>query len=74
MSVPLYAGGEQAGYATSGVWSPLLKQYIALAHLESPFAAPGTGVEMEITVEHHRKRASARVTKLPFFNPDRKRA
>jgi glycine cleavage system T protein (aminomethyltransferase) len=73
-SVPVYSGGRQVGYATSGGWSPLLKQYIALAHLESPFAATGTAVEMEITVEHHRKRASARVTKLPFFNPDRKRA
>jgi aminomethyltransferase len=73
-SVPVYSGGRQVGYATSGGWSPLLKQYIALAHLESPFAAPDSAVEMEITVEHHRKRASARVTKLPFFNPDRKRA
>jgi len=73
-SVPVYRGGRQVGYATSGGWSPLLKQYIALAHLESPFAAPDSTVEMEITVEHHRKRASARVTKLPFFNPDRKRA
>jgi aminomethyltransferase len=73
-SVPVYSGGRQVGYATSGGWSPLLKQYIALAHLESPFATSGTAVEMEITVEHHRKRASARVTKLPFFNPDRKRA
>jgi aminomethyltransferase len=73
-SVPIYSGARQVGYATSGGWSPLLKQYIALAHLEAPFAVPGTAVEMEITVEHHRKRASARVTKLPFFNPDRKRA
>jgi hypothetical protein len=29
---------------------------------------------MEITVEHHRRRAVARTAKLPFFNPDRKRA
>ena len=73
-SVPVYSGGRQVGYATSGGWSPLLKQYIALAHLEGTFGTPGTAVEMEITVEHHRKRAAARVTKLPFFNPDRKRA
>jgi aminomethyltransferase len=73
-SVPIYSGARQVGYATSGGWSPLLKQYIALAHLEAPFAVPGTAVEMEITVEHHRNRAAARVTKLPFFNPDRKRA
>jgi aminomethyltransferase len=73
-SVPVYSGGRQVGYATSGGWSPLLKQYIALAHLEGAFGTTGTAVEMEITVEHHRKRAAARVTKLPFFNPDRKRA
>jgi aminomethyltransferase len=74
MSVPIYAGGEQAGYATSGGWSPLLKKYIALAHLRSRWAEPGTPVEMEITVEHARKRAAARVVKKPFFDPERKRA
>ena len=73
-SVPVYAGGAQVGYATSGCWSPLLKKYIALAHLQSAHAAPGTVVTMEVTVEHRRKRAAARVTKLPFFNPERKRA
>jgi len=73
-SVPVYAGAEQAGYATSGCWSPLLKKYIALAHLQSPWAAPGAQVEMEVTVEHRRKRAAARVVKKPFFDPERKRA
>jgi len=73
-SVPLYAGGEQAGYATSGVWSPLLKSYIALAHLRSRWAAPGTALEMEVTVEHRRRRAAAHVVKKPFFDPERKRA
>ena len=73
-SVPLYAGGEQVGYATSGGWSPLLKQYCALAHLRSRWAAPGTPVEMEVTVEHRRKRAAARVVRKPFFDPERKRA
>jgi aminomethyltransferase len=73
-SVPIYAGSEQAGYATSGGWSPLLKSYIALAHLRSPWAAPGTQLDMEVTVEHRRKRAAARVVRKPFFNPDRKRA
>jgi aminomethyltransferase len=73
-SVPLYVGGLQVGYATSGCWSPLLKRYIALAHLAGPYGAPGTVVEMEVTVEHHRKRATATVRPLPFFNPERKRA
>jgi aminomethyltransferase len=73
-SVPIYAGDEQAGYATSGGWSPLLKKYIALAHLRSQWGAPGTQLEMEITVEHRRKRAAVRVVKKPFFDPERKRA
>jgi len=74
MSVPIYSGAEQAGYATSGGWSPLLKKYIALAHLRAPYFAQGTELEMEITVEHQRKRALARVVKKPFLDPDRKRA
>jgi aminomethyltransferase len=73
-SVPVYADGTQVGYATSGCWSPLLKQYIALAHLQAPFATPGQQLTMEVTVEHRRKQAAARVVKTPFFNPDRKRA
>jgi len=73
-SVPIYSGAEQVGYATSGGWSPLLKKYIALAHLRSPWAKPGTELDIEITVEHRRRRAAARVAKKPFFDPERKRA
>ncbi len=73
-SVPIYSGGEQVGYATSGCWSPVLKKYIALAHLRSGYALPGRELEMEVTVEHQRKRAAARVVKTPFFDPPRKRA
>jgi len=73
-SVPVYAGGAQAGYATSGCWSPLLKKSIALAHVEAPHAAVGTPLDIEVTVEHRRKRAAARVVATPFFNPERKRA
>jgi aminomethyltransferase len=73
-SVPIYAGGRQIGYATSGTWSPLLKKYLALAHLEAPWTKPGTQVSIEVTVEHRRKQALAKVAELPFFNPERKRA
>ena len=72
-SAPVYKGA-QIGYATSGCWSPLLKRYLALAHLRSPHFAPGTDVELEVTVEHRRQRAKAVVRKLPFFDPERKRA
>jgi aminomethyltransferase len=73
MSVPIYAAGEQVGYATSGGWSPLLKKYIALAHMQAKWAKAATEIEMEVTVEHRRKRAAARVVKKPFFDPERKR-
>jgi len=74
MSVPIYSGVEQVGYATSGGWSPLLKKYVTLAHLRAPWARPGTQLDMEVTVEHRRRRAAARVVKKPFFDPERKRA
>jgi aminomethyltransferase len=73
-STPVYQGNTQIGYATSGCWSPLLKQYLALAHLRAPHFAAGTEVGLEVTVEHRRLRAAARVTELPFFNPERKKA
>jgi aminomethyltransferase len=73
-SVPIYRGAKQIGYATSGCWSPILKKYIALAHIQAPHHAAGTHVEFEVTVEHRRKRARATITKLPFFDPPRKKA
>lgn len=75
-SVPIYAANtdRQVGYATSGCWSPLLKKYLTLAHLEANAANEDFQLEMEMTVEHRRKRARAHVRPMPFFNPERKRA
>lgn len=73
-SIPIYRDGQQIGYASSGCWSPLLKSYLALAHLRAPHGVPGTPVRIELTVEHQRQQADAVVRALPFFNPDRKRA
>lgn len=73
-SIPLYARGKQVGYCTSGCWSPLLKKYIALGQVRTGYAAEGTSLELEITVEHQRERAAVRVARRPFFDPDRKRA
>ena len=73
-SAPVYRSGFQVGYASSGCWSPLLKKPLALAHLTAPHYAPGTHLQMEITVEHRRKLADVVVRKLPFFDPERKRA
>ncbi|MDX1663144.1 MAG: glycine cleavage T C-terminal barrel domain-containing protein, partial [Candidatus Promineifilaceae bacterium] len=73
-SVPLYHRGREIGYATSGCFSPLLKRPIALATVRSDVSTPGTPLEIETTVEHMRRRAEARVVKLPFFDPARKKA
>ena len=73
-SVPVYARDEQVGYATSGCWSPILKKYVALAHLRAGHARPGTAVRMEVTVEHRRRTAAAQVVETPFYDPERKRA
>ncbi len=72
--VPIYSGGRQVGRATTRVWSTLLKKYLALATVETPFAAPGTPLEMEVTVHYERERAPAQVAALPFFRPERMRA
>jgi len=74
MSAPVYRDGKQIGYATSGCWSPILKKSLALAHLRAPHFAPGTQVKLEVTVEHRREIADAAVRKLPFFEPERKKA
>ena len=70
--VPVYRGRDQVGKATSTTWSPLLKQLIALASIEPQHAKPGTKLQMELTVEAVRHRATAVVRQLPFFSPPRK--
>jgi aminomethyltransferase len=73
-SAPVSKDGRQVGYATSGCWSPLLKKYLALAHVTAPHFQPGAAVELEVTVEHRHQRANAVVWQLPFFDPPRKKA
>ncbi len=72
-SLPIFVGNVQVGYASTSTWSPVLKKYIALAHLQKPYYELGTDVRMEITVEHQRKHAPAKVVKLPFYEPEWKK-
>src|SRR5947209_3695457 len=74
VAVPLYVGDKQVGKATTTTWSPLLKKMIALASVDTGHSQPGTRLQMEITIEAMRQNVTARVVKLPFFNPERKTA
>lgn len=72
-SLPVLIGEVQVGYVSTATWSPLLKKYIALAHLRRPYFEAGTPVRMEVTVEHQRRYAPARVVPLPFYEPEWKK-
>ncbi len=72
-SLPVMKDGKQVGYASTSTWSPVLKKYIALVHLQRPHYEPGTKVNLEITVEHHRRNAPGTVVALPFYEPEWKR-
>jgi aminomethyltransferase len=73
--IPVYSKKDvQVGQATSGTWSAILKDNLALATVQSAYAEPGTVLQIEVTVEFERRRVPAIVTKTPFFDPPRKRA
>ena len=73
--VPVYelASGRQIGRATTRVWSTLLKKHVALATVESAWAASGSEVGLEMTVRWRRRTVPARVARTPFFRPQRAR-
>lgn len=72
--VPLYLDAAQVGQATSRAWSPTLKKYLAIASVHAPHATLGKELSIEVTVEYERRRAKATVVKLPFYDPERKKA
>ncbi|HSE12292.1 MAG TPA: aminomethyltransferase family protein [Rudaea sp.] len=72
-SLPIKKEGKQVGYASTSTWSPVLKKYIALAHVQRPHFELGTQLGLEVTVEHHRRYAPAMVVKLPFYEPEWKK-
>ena len=72
-SLPVFSGNVQIGYVSTSSWSPILKKFIALAHLQKPYFEEGAPVRMEVTVEHQRQFAPAKVVKLPFYEPEWKK-
>lgn len=75
-AIPVYGSEEPRdpiGRATSGAWSPILKQYVAIARVLPRHAEPGSRIFLEETVEGRRYSVPATVVALPFFDPPRKR-
>ncbi len=73
-AIPVYGAGSQVGRATSGTWSSLLKQNVALATVEASSAKPGTSLFIEHTVDGRRHTVPATVTALPFYAPEHRKA
>jgi aminomethyltransferase len=65
-------GGEQVGYCTSLVYSPVLQKHIGIARVRPGLAAPGTAVRLETTLQHRTTTVAATTTRMPFFDPERK--
>lgn len=72
-SQPVFYGSVQVGYASTSAWSPVLKKYIALAHIQRPYYELGASLRLEVTVEHQRQHTPARVVKTPFYEPEWKK-
>jgi aminomethyltransferase len=70
----VYCGEKQVGKATSTTWSPVLKKMIALASIETSHSKLGARLQIEITIEAIRQKVTAKIGKMPFFNPARKTA
>lgn len=62
---PITADGAEAGFVTSGTFSPTLERPIALSYVATQFASPGT--ELDILIRG--KPCRARVVRTPFYKP-----
>jgi aminomethyltransferase len=57
----------EIGQVTSGTFSPLLKQGIAMAYVHADHAEVGS----KLTIQIRDRRAQAELVKFPFYDPDR---
>ena len=66
--------GAEVGYCTSFVYSPVLQRHIGIARVRPDLAAAGTGLRLELAVNHHNTTVRVETTRMPFFDPERKRS
>jgi aminomethyltransferase len=64
---PIHHGGQEAGFVTSGTFSPSLNKPIGLGYLPPELAAPGT--EVDVIIRERPERMV--VTALPFYRAQR---
>ncbi|MBU2934559.1 aminomethyltransferase family protein [Pacificibacter marinus] len=70
---PIWAGERQIGVVTSATRSPTLEHAIAIARIAVEYAENETQLEIG-QMDGRMKRLDARVTDIPFIDPQRKRA
>lgn len=63
---------DYAGYASSFLFSSILKKPIAIAKLPNDLSAVGTQVDVEVPIIRKPENVLARVQRMPFYNPPRK--
>jgi aminomethyltransferase len=66
--------GEQVGYATSFMYSPMLQRHIAIARVPVAAAKPGSRVNLEIPISHRYVHVAAHTARMPLYNPERRTA
>lgn len=69
---PVHVGRAQVGVVTSAIRSPKLARTIALARLDTAYAALGTSVEIG-KLDGQQKRFKAMVVRFPHYDPDKSR-
>ncbi len=65
---------DYAGYASSFLYSSLLKRPIAIAKIPLDLAVPGTQLDLEIPIIRKPKNVLATVSPMPFYSPPQKTA
>ena len=70
---PVLSGERQVGVVTSATRSPMLQHAIAMARVSIEHAANDTALEIGL-LDGRMKRLDAKVTEVPFIDPERKRA
>jgi aminomethyltransferase len=66
-------GGDEVGYCTSFVYSPVLQRHIGIARVRPDLAAVGTDLRLELAIAHHNTTVRVATASMPFFDPARKK-